>query len=60
MNNELKEALEFYKLESNYIIKDLKEKRNKYIKENANITVNSYQELKKSDTYYEILLKNIS
>ena len=59
MNNELKEALEFYKLESNYILKDLKEKRNKYIKENVNITVNSYQELKESDTYYKILLKNI-
>ena len=57
MNND--DALKFYKLNNNYKIEELKKVRYDYLKENSNININNLEQLKKSDTYYKLLLEKI-
>ena len=57
MNND--DALKFYKLNNNYKIEELKKVRHDYLKENSNINIDNLEQLKKSDTYYKLLLEKI-
>ncbi len=59
MNNNIKDALNFYKLNNNYNKEELKEKREQYIKEKTDITNDNLQELVKANNYYKLLLVQI-